>query len=203
MKLRVVSNPFSGPERPSTGLTLSADERRDSVESGGSYMYILTRDQATSLYDRALSYFTSYRDEKAKIEINRILESNAAEGIKNKGRLILNYMEVPGFDNFKRGDNVSYSDVMKEPVLYRDVNIIWKGMASNVVVTDEGTGFDLLVGYDTRTTLEGIVNVTFNTPVSISIERPLEVLGKIILTGQSNPIRLEGVAIYQSGRLEQ
>jgi tetratricopeptide (TPR) repeat protein len=203
IKAHVIQNPFAGPVRPSADFVLSSSERSAPVETGGAYKYILTRNQATELYDKALSLFTSYRDEKAKMEINRILESNASEGIKNKSRLILTYMDVPGFDNFKRGDNAAYAEVMGEPVLYRDVYVIWKGMASNVVITDEGTTFDLLVGYDTRTTLEGIVNVAFNIPVSINIERPLEVLGKIVLTGQAMPIRLEGVAVYQSGRLEQ
>lgn len=187
--------------RASMELALTSQERASAVETGGSYMYILTRTQATDLYDRALSLFTSYRDEAAKINLNRILESNASQGIKNKSRLIMTYMEVPGFDSFKRSDNSSFSDVKSEPVLYRDVHIIWRGMATNVEITDEYTRFDFLVGYDTRTTLEGIITVIFNFPVSINPERPLEVLGRIVLLSTTE-IQLAGLAIHQSGRLE-
>jgi hypothetical protein len=112
-------------------------------------------------------------------------------------------MEIPRFDNFKKSDNVSYSDVVKEPILYRDVYVIWRGMATNVEVLEERTTFDFLVGYDTRTTLEGIVPVVFNVPVTLNSDRPLEVLGKIAPLSPSSPnIRLEGAAIHQSGVLE-
>jgi tetratricopeptide (TPR) repeat protein len=202
VSLRVIKNPFQGEQRPSAEFVLSGQERSAPVETGGSYRYILTRDQATGLYDRALSLFTSYRDEAAKINLNRILESNASEGIKNKARLLISYMEVPGFDNFKRSDNVSFSDVRSEPAIYRDVYVIWKGMATNLEITDEYVRFDFLVGYDTRRTLEGIVPVNFERPVAINTERPLEVLGKIVLTGPNMDIRLEGEAIFQTGKLE-
>ena len=200
---RVLPSPFKTRQaRPTAEFVLSGQERSEPVEVGGSYRYILTRDQATGLYDRALSLFTAFRDEAAKINLNRILESNASEGLKNKALLLLSYMEVPGFDTFKRNDNPSFSDVRNEPVIYRDVHVIWKGMATNVEVTDEHTRFDFLVGYDTRRTLEGIVQVTFDRPVSINSERPLEVLGRIKPVSSNTDIVLEGVAIHQSGRLE-
>jgi tetratricopeptide (TPR) repeat protein len=193
----------SKPEsRPSAQFTLSAQERSAPVETGGSYMYILTRDQAIGHYDRALSLFTSYRDEAAKIYLNRILVSNASENLKNKARLLMSFMEIPGFDNFKQADNPSFSDVKNEPAVYRDVYVIWRGMATNLEVTDEAVYFDFLVGYDTRKTLEGIVPVEFKFPVSINTERPLEVLGKIDLLGADMNITLKGTAIHQSGRLE-
>jgi tetratricopeptide (TPR) repeat protein len=201
---RVLPSPIKKRDaRPTAEFVLSGQERRAPVETGGSYMYILTLDQATNLYDRALSLFSAYRDEAAKINLNRILESNASEAIKNKSRLLMSYMEVPGFDNFNRNDNPSYSDVKNEPVVYRDVYVIWRGMATNIEVTDEHTSFDFLVGYDTRRTLDGIVPVIFYTPVSINPERPLEVLGKIVLLPSYTDFRLEGAAIHQSGRLEQ
>ncbi|MDR0487356.1 MAG: tetratricopeptide repeat protein [Treponema sp.] len=204
VKFRLLPSVFRNRERPSAEFTLSVPERGAPVELGGSYRYILTRDQAVGTYDKALSLFTAYRDEAAKINLNRILESNASDGLKNKARLMLSYTEIPGFDNFKRSDNVSFTDVKKEPVLYRDVYVIWKGMATNVEVTEERTVFDFLVGYDTRKTLEGIVSVVFDGPVALNSERPLEVLGKIVLSDStSEKIRLDGEAIHQSGRLDR
>jgi tetratricopeptide (TPR) repeat protein len=203
VRLRVLPSPFKSRDaRPAAEFVLTGNERSNPVETGGSYMYILTRDQATDLYDRALSLFTSYRDEAAKVNLNRIMESNASESIKSKSRLLFTYMEAPGFDSFNRNDNPSYADVMNEPVVYRDVHVIWRGMATNVEVTDEYTRFDFLVGYDTRRVLEGIVPVIFDKSVAINIERPLEVLGKIALSPSYTEIRLDGAAIHQSGRLE-
>jgi len=203
VKVKAVPSPFRRNERPTADFILSSQERSAPIEAGGLYMYILTRDQAVNLYDTALSLFTSYRDEAAKKNINKILESNASEALKNKARLLLSYTDVPGFDTFKKQDNPSFSEVKNEPALYRDVYVIWKGMATNVEVTDEGTRFDFLVGYDTRTTLEGIIPVVFNKPVAINSERPLEVLGKLAFLSSYSDIRLEGVSIHQSGKLEQ
>ena len=197
----VITNPFKKEQRPTADFLLTSDERNFPVETGGVYRYILTRDQAVNLYERALSFFTSYRDEAAKVNLNRILESNASEGLKDRAILLLENMETPGFDNFNRQDNPSLTLVNSEPVLYRNVHVIWTGMATNVEITDEYTRFDFLVGYDTRRVLEGIVPVIFYSPVSISIEHPLEVLGRVVLTSQPD-IRLEGIAIHQSRRLE-
>jgi len=188
--------------RPSADYTLSSQERNDPVQVDGFFRYILTRDEAITIYDRGLSLFTSYRDEAAKVNLNRILESNASDGIKNRARLLINNMEVPGFDTFKRGDNPSLTDVRAEPAIYRNVHVIWRGIATNVEVTDEYTRFDLLAGYDTRRRLEGVVPVIFYAPVAVNTERPLEVLGRITLSPLNLDVTLEGVAIHQSGRLE-
>jgi tetratricopeptide (TPR) repeat protein len=201
--VKVLPNPFKISKRPTANFVLTNQERQESVQIEGRYTYILTRDQAINYYDKALSLFTSYRDEEAKKSLNRILESNASEGLKSRARLLMDNTQVPGFDNFKKADNPALADVRSEPVIYRNVHVIWKGMATNVAVTDEGTTFDLLVGYDTRKILEGIVPVVFFSPVSINTEKPLEVLGKIMLNGlNASDIRLEGVAIHQSGKLE-
>jgi tetratricopeptide (TPR) repeat protein len=200
---KVLPSPFTRLERSTMEYVLQTQERRDPLDTaGGYYRYILTRDQVINLYDRALSLFASYRDEAAKINLNRILESNASEALKNRARLLLDNMEVPGFDNFRRGDNPSYSDVLKEPVVYRNVHVIWRGMATNVEVTNEHTRFDFLIGYDTRRTLEGIVPVIFDRSVSINTERPIEVLARITFGSSLSEIRLQGVSIHQSGRLE-
>jgi tetratricopeptide (TPR) repeat protein len=201
--VRVLPSPFNFREqRPTAEFTLSTQDRNTPVEVGGFYRYILTGNQAINLYDRALSLFAAYRDEAAKINLNRILESNASQGLKNRARLLKESMDVPGFDTFKRGDNPSYSEVKNELAVYRDVHVIWRGMATNVVVTDEYTRFDFLVGYDTRRTLEGIVPVVFYNPIAINTERPLEVLGRIVLASTYSDFSLNGVSIHQSGRLE-
>ena len=205
IKTNVIGSPFAGKTNRIrlSELTLSSEDKNQPVQTAGTYRYILTRSQVVDTYQKALSLFTSYRDEASKININRILESNASEGIKNKSRLLLSYMEIPGFDNFKQADNVSYGDVIKDPLLYRDVYVIWRGMASNVETNQNITRFDLLVGYDTRRTLEGIVQVEFDSAVSLNSERPLEVLGRIVpVSSAAGDIQLAGHAIHQSGILE-
>jgi tetratricopeptide (TPR) repeat protein len=197
-------NPARRSARVIEGTALDQGDRESPVESGGSYRYIMTRNEALDVYKKGLSLFSAYRDEAARVNLNRILESNAAETIKNKARLVLSCMETPGFDTFRRRDNVPYGTVIGEPFLYRNVHVIWRGMATNTAVQDGRTSFDFLVGYDTRRTLEGIVPVTFDRAVALNPERSLEILGRIVPAGggEGQGIRLEGIAIHQSGLLE-
>jgi hypothetical protein len=207
IQFKVINDPFKpkGMRQQLSDLSLSREDRDDPLQTGGSYRYILTKTQALDAYDKALSLFSSYRDEASRIHLNRILESNASEGLKNKARIVISYMEAPGFDSFRRSDNIAYNDAIKEPWLYAGAHVIWRGMATNVQTTDNGTTFDFLIGYDTKKTLEGFVYVSFDRAVSVNTERPLEVLGRIVPpSGASGggPVRLEGIAIHQSGLLE-
>jgi tetratricopeptide (TPR) repeat protein len=180
------------------GLELSIlerAERENPVESGGSYRYILTRDQVLAAYTEARNLFNKYHDEKAKVELNRILESNASTAIKNKARLLKEYTEVPGFDNLK--DHFTYTEVSRDPLLYRDCFVLWRGSAANIKNGPDKTSFDFLVGYDTRTIMEGAVTVELEFPADINTIEPLEVLGSVVPTAPDKFI-ISGTGIHQS-----
>lgn len=181
---------------------LEQGERNAPVENGGSYRYILTEKEALAAYAEARRLFTEYKDESAKVPLNRLFESNASEALKNKARLLMSYTDEPGFDTLR--EHFTYAEVMREPVLYRDCYVSWQGMATKLETLENSTSFDFLVGYDTRRSLEGIVPVSFGFAVPVNTERPLEALGKIVpvITAEGVSIRLEGVAIHQSGLLE-
>jgi tetratricopeptide (TPR) repeat protein len=180
---------------------LNQEEQDMPVQAGGSYRYILTKDQVLDTYETARRLFNKYRDESAKLALNRLLESNAADSIKDKARLLSSYMDVPGFDTLKKEDRFTYAQVSQEPDLYRDCYVIWRGMAANLELTENTTSFSFLIGYDTRIILEGIVPVTFDFAVPINPEQPLEILGRIILESKGQGIRLEGVSVHQTGLL--
>jgi len=201
--LQIVPGPFKPKDkRPVSEYELSISERNNPVQTGGYFQTTpLTQDQVIDLYNEALSFFADYRDEKAKININKILLSNASESIKTRARFMKDNMSAPGFHNFNEKDNVSFTQVRAEPAVYQDVFVLWKGMARNVELANGYTFFDLIVSYDTRTIMEGIVTVVLENPERISTERDLEVLGKIVLDNSVNGFRVEGAAIHQSGRL--
>ncbi|MDR1443420.1 MAG: tetratricopeptide repeat protein [Treponema sp.] len=199
LRFQVITLPGSKGPRPSvTGSALEAEDLRQPVETGGVYRYILTRNQVLEIYGQGLSLFTGYRDEAARLNFNRLVESNASEGIKSKARLVMSYMEIPGFDSFRRQDNYAYAEVLKEPVLYRDCHVIWRGMATNVQNFPAQTSFDFLVGYDTRQSLEGIVAVVFDRALAVNPEQPLELLARIVPGFGDQGIRLEGLAVHQN-----
>ena len=204
VRFRFVPNPLNprGARQGIAELTLTREERMEPLQTGGTYRYTLTRVQALDAYERVLSMFTSHRDEAARIDINRILESNASDSLKNRAHVVASFLEIPGFDSFRRGYNVDFAEAQKDPVLYRDMHVIWRGMATNIETNQSMTTFDFLIGYDNRQILEGIVPVVFHQAVAINPERPLEVLGRIVPGGAEAPISLVGVSIHQSGRIE-
>ena len=184
-------------------ITLAAEERDSPVQTGGSYRYVLTRNQVLDDYNEASRLFAEYRDEAARVRLNRILESNASEPVKNRARLLISYMEVPGFDTIK--DKFSYREVSSDPFIYRDCHVVWRGMATNLIVEQNRTSFDFLVGYDTRRTMEGIVQVDYDFAVPVNVERPLEILGRVIPVSSERElnIKIHGIALNQAGLLEQ
>lgn len=189
---------FSTKRDGFSAVALELEERMKPVEIGGSYRYILTVGQVLDTYEEARDLFNKQHDELARRNLNRILESNASEPIKTKSRLLISYMDTPGFDTLK--DRFAYTDVKKEPALYRDCHVIWRGMATNFTMEETSTSFDFLVGYDTRSVLQGIVPIRFNFSVAVNPEQPLEVLGRVvpITTDNGQDIMLEGLAIHQT-----
>ena len=184
-------------------ITLAREDLDSPVQTGGSYRYVLTRSQVLDYYNEALKLFAEYRDDAAKVKLNNILESNAADPIKNKARILISCTETPGFDTLK--DKFSYSQVSGDPFIYRDCHVIWQGMASNLEVGQNHTRFDFLVGYDTRRTMEGIVQVDYDFAIAVNPERPVQILGRVIpvISEREQTIRIHGVALNQSGLLDQ
>ncbi|MDR2501124.1 MAG: tetratricopeptide repeat protein [Treponema sp.] len=184
------------------GTVLEREERAAPVQMDGKYRYSLSREEILNLYASARNLFAEYRDEAAKVALNRIIESNAAEPVKNKARLLISYMPVPAFHTLK--DFFSYETVIQDPPLYRDCYVIWRGMAAGLRLLQEGTEFTLLAGYDTLSAITGMVPVRFAMAVRINEERPLEVLGRVVpvITPNGLDVRLEGAAVHQSGLLE-
>jgi hypothetical protein len=205
VKIKLLPNPFNprGSRQGIESFSLTSEDRRAPVQTGGSYRYELSRIQVLETYEKALSLFTSHRDEAARVSLNRILGSNAADGLKNRAHIIISYMDTPGFDTFKRSDNAAYQDVIQDTLLYEGVHVIWRGIATNIEIIDYKTACIFLVVYDTRISLEGMVPVSFDHVISINPERPLELLGRIVpvsadLTHSDlAPIRIEGIAIHQ------
>ncbi|WP_304241848.1 lipopolysaccharide assembly protein LapB [Gracilinema caldarium] len=195
---KVLPNPFSRLSkqmRPGLeSLILNESELKAPVKTTGSFRYVLTQDQVLKSYELAKRRFTEFRDEAAKVEINRILESNASDSIKTKANLLLSYTVIPGFNTLK--DFYSYIEVQKDPYLYRNVVVRWKGMAANIQQSDRSVSFDLLVGYDLKTVLQGIVPVVLPFATTINQDAPIEVLGSVVIQGEGQ-LALRGIAIHQ------
>lgn len=64
-------------------------------------------------FESAKKYFLDNRDNDARIEINRLLNSNASESVKEKARLLSGYLREPDFRHFK--NTIDYKDIVLKP----------------------------------------------------------------------------------------
>lgn len=175
---------FSKSERADlSSLVLSVD---DSANARG----------IKKAYNKALEYFDARRDNAARREVNRVLNSAASQGLKQKALSLASYFEAPGFDTLK--DNFSYEEVAADTALYLDCYVDWSGRASNVRQEENSISFDLLVGYEDMKDLKGVVRVYFDfLPAGgVDTDKPVRVLGKVSAEGKN--IVLKGRSLYQS-----
>ncbi len=192
-------DPVAGPRANLTKLELTKAEKSHAQEndlSGTTVTYLLDNKAVTTAYENAMLYFQQKRDNAAQVEINRLLNSNAAFSIKQKANVLMTYLSSPTFDSLK--DNYSYETVASSPELYLDCWVKWNGRVANLKESDSNTcSFDFLVGYEDMKNLKGSVPVTFSPSPQPSIdgERAIQVLGQIKKEG--NSIVLRGKSIYQ------
>jgi tetratricopeptide (TPR) repeat protein len=183
------------PARPDVAAVVIENEA-NLTELGGQYRYILTKKQVLESFNQAKAYFQAFRDNRARVELNRILNSNASSVIKQKARILDDYVVSPSFENLK--DVPSYAEVRADPFLYQDCAIDWKGRITNLSTTPNGITFDFLVGYDQQKVLEGIVPVSMGFAAVLDPSFPYEILGAVKSDGKN--ISLSALSIHQLGK---
>jgi tetratricopeptide (TPR) repeat protein len=163
------------------------------TQTTGQYRYILTKDQIRSIFNRLRNEFSHYEDNLAQRDINRLLGANASGLVKDKARLLESYLRTPNFATIR--NSFSYQEVAADPYLYRNCFVAWKGMVSNLKITQKQIIFDFLVGYHNEQVLEGIVPVRLDFAADIRASTPYEILGQVKLKGTH--INLKGISIHQ------
>lgn len=194
--LYVSAKEARSPRPAIAAVNLSEGDRAEPVVSGGSYRYILTEKAALDSFEKAKSFFQSYRDNAALIELNRLLGSNASPSIKEKAKILKGFVSAPDFRTVK--DVPGYAELSRDPALFESCAVLWKGRAANIESEPSGAvSFDFLVGYEDKKSLDGIVPVDFGgIHVNVAGDRPLELLA-IVRTQGGTGLRLEAVAIHE------
>jgi tetratricopeptide (TPR) repeat protein len=161
--------------------------------------FVMNEDEVRKKAKEILELMNDYRDNLARREINRLLLSTASEDVKEKARYLVQYLEEPNFATLK--DTFTFNEVSSQPSLYEGCYIAWKGKSANIATRNDEISFDLLVGYHDEILLEGVVQVRLGFPVFLEENKKVEVLGKVILSGNDNSasrvFRLEGISIHK------
>ncbi len=191
-------NVYDSTERTSIShLILTSSEKNDLLQkdvSANSYKFYLSSAEIEKSYEKILNFYNSSRDNAAQVEINRLLNSNASLLIKQKCRVIMEYLENPDFSTIK--DVPLYKDVVQNPFLYLDCWVNWSGRVSNVLQSENSYECDLLIGYEDLKKVEGVVPVKFAEIPVIQTDKPVQILAKI--SDDNGKLILEGNAVFQS-----
>ncbi len=191
-----VSAEIQGTRADLSDLVLTVDEKNDALiqdTASSVFRYILTQDELETAYNDAQKYFQGYKDNLAQIEINRILNSNASVSIRQKARLLAEYLVEPTFDT--EIVNFTYEQIKDEVWLYLDTWVVWSGRISNVVETQTEYRCDFVIGYDNLQKVDGIAPLVIAQPVSIDTGLPVQVLARISV--ENGRLLLKGKSIYQ------
>lgn len=180
-------------------LYLSVDEQKNpkskSENDKDEFRYVLSDNEILKSYEKAVNYYGDHRENAAQVEVNRILNSNASEKIKQNAKIVESYFQEPTFDSLL--DNYDYATVASDPVLYLGCWVSWGGRISNALTEGDSFRCDLLVGYETMERIDGFVPLHFEKAPypPLDAERSVRVLAKI--TAKEGKLALEGRAVYQ------
>jgi hypothetical protein len=180
-------------ERPGvTGIEIPADLPRV-IEAGSDFPFVFTEREVKRTFEKAKSYLLAFRDNLAAVEINRMLLSNATLAVKERARMLKGFVTQASFDTLK--DPFEYAAVARQPMLYEGCSVSWRGKIANLKTTKEAITFDLLVGYDQETELQGIVPVILRFAVELENGVALEVLGQVV--AEQGKLALSGISVHR------
>lgn len=172
-----------------TGLVEQVEGNRETTPR-----YVLSDSELREVFDTLRRYFLNERDNLATREVNRIINSNATQQLKDQAVTLRNYLRAPTFADFS--DNFALDEIRSDIVLHDGTYVRWRGRSSNLEISDEQVTFDFLVGYEDFATVEAIVPVEFRRAVRIDPQLGIEVIGRVRRDAASpEGFRLEGSAI--------
>ncbi|QFP42164.1 hypothetical protein F9Y90_03565 [Borrelia miyamotoi] len=158
----------------------------------GQFVFILTETEIKNSFQKIKTYLKKGKDNFARIEINKILNSNASESIKLKAKNLASFISRPDFITFN--DYLSLKEIQNNPSIYANVYIKWSGIINNIEKKDNITYFDFYVGYN-KNTLEGIITTKTTFDIDIDFKDSAEILGQIDYNYNTKELTLNAITI--------
>ena len=169
--------PEKNPREEMTNLSLD-NYVGSYVEFDGDFVYTLSGEEIKNLFESAVKAFHEFDDNTLQMKINKINLSNASNDLKGKLSILERLIQKPTFLTMKR--NFQYKDVFRDPLLYSNCFVLWRGKVTNVSYGNDKITLDFLVGYENETVLEGIIytEIPFETLINQAV--PVEILGQVL-----------------------
>ncbi|QMU98942.1 tetratricopeptide repeat protein [Borrelia sp. A-FGy1] len=164
---------------------------KEKIENNeGQFVFILTETEIKNSFQKIKNHLKENKDNFARIEINKILNSNASESIKLKAKNLASFISRPDFITFD--DYLDLKKIKKTPLIYSNAYVKWEGIVNNIEKKDNIIYFDFYVGYN-KNALEGIITTKTTFDIDIDFKDSVEILGQIDYT--KNELTLNAITI--------
>jgi hypothetical protein len=174
--------------------TYDLSQKQGLIDYSRTYTFTFSEKEIHDIFEKIRFLFQNYQDNRAIVEINRLLHSNARMDIKSMLFALKDHMIIPDFSTFHYNDNFLYTEVIKEPFLYADTFVIWEGRVGGLSMTTEQITFDFWVG--TIEEFFGVVPVILEFGENLLNGDTIKVLGKVVVD-EDDGIVLKGVGVHR------
>ncbi|OHD55936.1 MAG: hypothetical protein A2Y33_10760 [Spirochaetes bacterium GWF1_51_8] len=142
------------------------------------YKILLTEGEVKQKFEMAKYYLENKERNKAIIAINELLNSNAHDLVKEHAIILQSF--IPDPDPIDLGYIPDCREVLKRPLIFKDVYIKWNGTVANLQHKGhEETAFDLLINFVDEGVVDGIAMVSVKGFLDIGNKDKVTVYGLI------------------------
>ena len=138
-------------------------------------LYSYSEKEIETFFLQIKKYIYKNKVNTAIVSLNRIMLSNASPIVKERFEILYRFIDPP--DPLSLDYNPRFYEIMKEPVAFKGVYILWTGKIANLKKDKKTANFDLLVNYEDEDTIEGIANITIHGTYYIENKQNIELFG--------------------------
>ncbi|NPU99933.1 MAG: hypothetical protein HPY53_01000 [Brevinematales bacterium] len=163
------------------------------------YKILLSEAEVEQKFNMVKYYLENKERNKAVITINEILNSNAHELVKEHVLILQSFIPDPDPDSL--GYIPDCREVVKRPLIYKDVYVKWNGTVANLQHKGhEETAFDLLINFVDEGVVDGIALVTIPGWLDIRNKDKVAVYGTVAGIQMDNRVVIIGDQVVPIGK---
>jgi tetratricopeptide (TPR) repeat protein len=163
------------------------------------YKILLSAAEVEQKFNMVKYYLENKERNKAVITINEILNSNAHEQVKEHVIILQSFIPDPNPDSL--GYIPDCREVVKRPLIYKDVYVKWNGTVANLQHKGhDETAFDLLINFVDEGVVDGIALVTIPGWLDIRNKDKVAVYGTIAGIQMDNRVVIIGDHVAPIGK---
>jgi tetratricopeptide (TPR) repeat protein len=160
-------------------------------------VYNVKPEEIKKLFTATKVFIKNKEYNKATVNINKVLHSNAGILIKERFKILKSFIVTR--ETFQLKDNIEFSTLMNLPLIYEDTQVVWEGKIEDIDIDKKAqlSRFNLFVKEDNDSI--GIARIVFNKLfTSLTNGKNIRISGTFIKIDEKNRYPLiEGVGLQK------